>query len=382
MNLDITQELRSIFKRYFKSEPALFFSPGRINLIGDHTDYNMGLVLPGAIDRGITVALGLSSSTRSKLISTTFHEHIEFDVNDLNPRTENHWSDYVIGVIAEIKKFTIECPQLHIVVGSDLPIGCGLSSSAALENAISFGLNACLELQLEKIELAKIGQRTENEHIGVESGIMDQFIGLFGKKDHLILLDCQALHHKLLKWPFTDVEIVLVNSKVRRELVDSQFNKRRQSCFQVAKACGKHSLREVNIELLENNKHKISKNDLRKARFVLEENQRVHKSGESIESADISTLGKAMVDSHAGLRDKYNVSCPELDFLVDQALKQPEVLGSRMMGGGFGGCTINLIKRSTFREFRKSISQSYETKFQKTCDLYSVNLSDGTHQIQ
>ena len=382
MDQNNIKAVRSVFKEHFSTEPAIFFSPGRINLIGEHTDYNLGYVMPAAIDRGITIGIGLSTSKRSTLISTAFPEHIQFDTNADDARGEHHWSSYVLGVIAEMKKYKGRFPQLDMVIASDLPIGSGLSSSAALENAVSFGLNHCLQLELEKIELAKIGQRTENLHIGIDCGIMDQFAGLFGKKDQLIFLDCRNLEYEHLKWPFDDHEILLVDSKVSRELVGSEFNKRKESCNNAARACGKKSLRELDMETFELCKHLISENDFRKARYVIDENLRVLSCAKAIRSSDIEELGNLMVKSHIGLREEYEVSCRELDFLVDRALENPGVVGSRMMGGGFGGCTINLVSKHVVPTLQHAVSKAYREQFNKVCEFYLVKLWNGTYQIQ
>ena len=337
--------------------------------------------MPGAIDRGITLGLGLSSGEQSTWISTDFQEQIQIDVNIDEKRGAQHWPAYIHAVIAEIKKIAGNCPQLNMVIASDLPIGSGLSSSAALENAVSYGLNECLGLGLEKIDLAGIGQRAENLHIGIDSGIMDQFAGLFGKKDHFIFLDCENLDYKYLKWPFNAFEILLVNSNVQRELVDSQFNLRKQSCKRVAEVCAKHSLRELNMDTLKHFKNEISYGDFRKAMFIIEENKRVQQSALAIEALNAEEIGKLMSRSHIGLRDRYEVSCPELDFLVEEASGHPGVIGSRMMGGGFGGCTINLIERDAIPRFEKAVIEAYHNKFKNSCEIYKVNLSDGTHQM-
>ncbi|MBT8256831.1 MAG: galactokinase [Bacteroidia bacterium] len=381
MDSELINIVKAQYKRTFGDRPLLVFSPGRINLIGEHTDYNNGFVMPAAIDKGIAMALSVSKESNSTIISKNFKETIELDINDKKLESNNHWSDYIRGVVLEFQKLVPVMPQIKAVIGSDLPIGAGMSSSAAILNAISFGLNLLFDLGLDKLELARLGRKAENKFVGVQSGLMDQFTGLFGKKEHLIILDCQSLDYKFIKWPFNGYSLILVDSMVRRDLKNSSFNQRKQNCSEVAGHFGKNSLRDLDMIQLDKRKNEIKEEKYRQARFVLNENQRVHDASKAIINAEMDTLGQLMIDSHHGLKNEYEVSCDQLDFLVESLIKHKGVKGARMMGGGFGGCTINLIKEDEIPGFQIEIQNKYQRRLGKTCHFYDVNLSDGTHQI-
>ncbi len=380
MNLRLKEQLYSVFRSHFGTEPVMFFSPGRINLIGEHTDYNQGYVMPAAIDRGIILCIGYSFVSDSTLISAEFDQRISFDINrpEINP---SNWTAYVMGVIKELKHRAGHLPQLNLVLGSDLPMGSGLSSSAALENAVSFGMNKFLDLGLERAELARIGQATENDHLGLESGIMDQFAGLFGREDHLLLLDCGSLNHEYIRWDNDDLGFLLIDTKVSRRLAHSAYNDRKQSCSRVAAICGMDSLRGLDLERLLGFKDKLSEEDFRLAKYVIEENERVLMAAHSIRKRNFRQVGLLMKETHSGLRNDYRVSCEELDFLVENTEENDSVLGARMMGGGFGGCTINLVKTNSIEDFGHRMSTLYNARFGKNCKLHSVNLSSGVCQI-
>lgn len=369
------------FEKEFDTQPLVIFSPGRINLIGEHTDYNNGFVFPAAIDKGIYLAIAKSNTKKSKIISLDSNENYEFSLNDIEPIKNGGWKNYVLGVFSEIQKTGRTIEPVNIVFGGDIPIGSGLSSSAALENAFVFGLNEVFNLKLTKEEMIHISQKAEHNFVGVNCGIMDQYASMFGQENSALLLDCKSLEATNHKIDFGDYTLLLINTNVSHNLSDSEYNKRRATCERISKAFNKDSLREISILELETKKQQFLDGDYEKALYVLEENQRVLEASEAIKNNNLEKLGQLLFQSHDGLSNKYNVSCEELDFLVEQAKNNSQIIGARMMGGGFGGCTINIIKKNAIKDYSSHISKEYETKFNKACSFYHVNLSQGTHLL-
>ena len=381
MNSTLKHNVSSIFKSEFKTEPKLIFSPGRINLIGEHTDYNEGFVFPAAIDKGIYLAIEKSNTKSSKVIAIDSNESYEFTLEDLQPITNGGWKNYVLGVIAEIQNLGRSIEPVNIVFSGDIPIGAGLSSSAALENAVVFGLNTIFNLGLTKEEMIHISQKAEHHFVGVNCGIMDQYASMFGEKDTALLLDCKTLETTTHKIDFGDYSLLLINTNVSHNLADSEYNKRRASCERTVRALGKDSLRSASKKDLLYKKSLVTNDDFNKALYVLEENERVKSAAFAISNNDLKQLGQLLYQSHEGLSKHYKVSCSELDFLVSTTTDNPDILGARMMGGGFGGCTLNLIARSVVDNFKQKISTAYRKKFNLECEFYSVQLSKGTHII-
>lgn len=381
MNIDLKQSIASEFSAKFKEEPILIFSPGRINIIGEHTDYNEGFVFPAAVDKGIIAAISKSSHTESVAIASDLNEKFEFSVEGVKPIKGGNWRNYILGVVGEIQKKELQLGNFNLVFGGDIPDGSGMSSSAALENSIVFGLNELFKLGLTKEEMIFISQKAEHNYVGVNCGIMDQYASMFGIKDHALLLDCRTTVATPFLIDFKDFELLLINTNVKHSLADSAYNNRRAVCENVASLLNVKALRDATEEGLLAIKDQISAEDYQKALFVVQENNRALAASEAMTANDIEKLGELVFASHNGLQHQYKVSCDELDFLVDLAKDCDDVIGSRMMGGGFGGCTINIVKKGKATAFVEKVAPLYKEKFNKECSPYSVNISEGTHKI-
>ena len=379
MNKALIQEVKSEFINIFKKNPLLIFSPGRINIIGEHTDYNGGYVFPAAVDKGIVAAIQKSDTGKSTAVALDLNSKVEFDLNNLKPSKQGSWENYVFGVVAEIQNRNKVVGDFNIVFKGNISGGAGMSSSAALENSVVFGLNKLFDLGLTKTEMILISQQAEHNYVGVKCGIMDQYASMFGIKDHAILLDCRSLKSKPYKIDFKNHQLMLINTNVKHSLSDSAYNDRRSACENIAKLLEVETLRDATEEDLEKIINKVTPENYQKALYVIQEIIRTKKAAKAIENNDLEKLGALIYASHNGLQHQYKVSCDELDFLVDQAKKNKYVLGARMMGGGFGGCTINLIARNKVKDFAASASKAYKNKFNKECSVYFIELSQGTH---
>ncbi|WP_445757531.1 galactokinase [Polaribacter sp.] len=382
MSSQLIKEVTSKFKSIFKTEPIVIFSPGRINIIGEHTDYNGGFVFPAAVNKGITAAIQKSDTVYSTAIAMDLNSTIEFELDKLKPSKEESWKNYVFGVVAEIQNRNKIIGDFNIVFKGNIPAGAGMSSSAALENSVVFGLNELFDLGLTKTEMILISQKAEHNYVGVKCGIMDQYASMFGIKNNALLLDCRTIQSKPYEIDFKEHQLMLINTNVKHNLSDSAYNDRRSACESVAELLKVETLREASEEDLEKIIDKITPENYQKALYVIQEIERTQKAAKAIEKNDLETLGALIYASHNGLQHQYKVSCEELDFLVAQAKKNKKVLGARMMGGGFGGCTINLIAKSEAKAFADSVSTSYKNKFNKECSVYFIELSDGTHIVQ
>ena len=374
-------QVYSTFTTRYSDTPLMIFSPGRLNIIGEHTDYNDGFVFPAAIDKGIYAGFGKSKGAMCTVYAIDMDEHYEFSLHQLEPLQNGGWRNYILGVIFEIQKLGKKVTPFHLVFGGDIPDGAGLSSSAALENAVVFGLNELNQLGLSKNEMILISQKAEHNFVGVKCGIMDQYASMFGQKDKALLLDCRSLTSVPFTLDLKDYQILLINTNVKHSLSDSAYNKRREVCENVASLLHVKALRDVNKNDLLSVKEHISEEDYQMALYVTEENNRVLQAGKAMEVDDMISLGRLLYQSHAGLQHQYKVSCDELDFLVDMAKKNNMISGARMMGGGFGGCTINFIKKDEVASFSREIAGAYREKFNRSCSFYEVALSEGTHLI-
>jgi galactokinase len=381
MKNELIKEVKSKFIKIFKNNPLLIFSPGRINIIGEHTDYNGGYVFPAAVDKGIAAAIQKSDTGKSTAVALDLNSKVEFDLNNLKPSKQGSWENYVFGVVAEIQNRNKVVGDFNIVFKGNIPGGAGMSSSAALENSVVFGLNKLFDLGLTKTEMILISQQAEHNYVGVKCGIMDQYASMFGIKDHAILLDCRSLKSKPYKIDFKNHQFILINTNVKHSLSDSAYNDRRSACENIAKLLEVETLRDATEEDLEKIINKVTPENYQKALYVIQEIIRTKKAAKAIENNDLEKLGALIYASHNGLQHQYKVSCNELDFLVDQAKKNRYVLGARMMGGGFGGCTINLIARNKVKDFAASASKAYKNKFNKECSVYFIELSQGTHTV-
>ena len=373
------QQLINLFVNRFATQPVVYASAGRINLIGEHTDYNGGYVFPGAIDKYIMAAVNINGTDKVRLYSVDMNQYIEFGLKEEDKPNEM-WASYVFGVCREVIKRGFEVKGFDAVFAGNVPLGAGLSSSAALESCFAYALNDMFnDNKIEKFELAKIGQSTEHNYCGVNCGIMDQFASVFGKRDCLMRLDCRSLKYEYFPFNPVGYKLVLVNSQVKHELVDSPYNKRRESCERVAHTLGVDTLRDANMEMLEAQKSNISEEDYRRAVYVIGEERRVLDVCDALQKGDYETVGQRMYETHHGLSKDYEVSCEELDFLNDLA-KECGVTGSRIMGGGFGGCTINLVKESLYEHFVTTAKAKFYEKYGIEPIIIDVVISEGAHK--
>ena len=374
-------KLRTAFTERFSSNPIFYASAGRINLIGEHTDYNGGFVFPGAIDKYIMTAININGTNKVRLYSVDMNQYTEFGLREEDKPAEQ-WACYVFGVCREVIKRGFEVKGFDAVFAGNVPLGAGLSSSAALESCFAYALNDLFnDNKISIFELALIGQSTEHNYCGVNCGIMDQFASVFGKKDCLMRLDCRSLEFKYFPFKPVGYKLVLVNSQVKHELVDSPYNKRRESCERVAKTLGVETLRDADMSMLEAAKAQISDEDYKRAVYVIGEKQRVLDVCEALEKGDYETVGQRMYETHHGLSKDYEVSCEELDFLNDVA-KECGVTGSRIMGGGFGGCTINLVKEDLYDTFVQTAKTKFNEKYGIEPIIIDVVISDGAHKVE
>ncbi len=374
------EKIIALFKERFGEEPVMYASSGRINLIGEHTDYNGGFVFPGAIDKCIMAGIKENGTDKVRVYSADLDNYCEFGLNE-EDKPKEQWACYVFGVCRETIKRGGTVRGFDAVFAGNVPLGAGLSSSAALESCFAFALNDMFnDNKIDKFELAKIGQSTEHNYCGVNCGIMDQFASVFGKKDHLMRLDCRSLEYKYYPFDAKGYKLVLIDSRVKHELVDSPYNKRRESCERVAKTLGVETLRDASMEMLEASRDKISDEDYKRAVYVIGEKQRVLDVCDALERGDFETVGRCMYETHQGLSKDYEVSCVELDYLNDIA-RDCGVTGSRIMGGGFGGCTINLVKDELYDKFIATASNKFNEKYGHEPMIYDVIISDGARRI-
>lgn len=369
------------FAQLFGCEGEFFASPGRINLIGEHTDYNGGFVFPGAVDRGIMAEIKLNGSDKVCVYSIDMDEYAEFGLNEEDAPSQG-WAKYIFGVCRETIKRGGKISGFNTVFAGDVPLGAGMSSSAALESTFAYALSYLFGLDTDRFELARIGQATEHNYIGVKCGIMDQFASCFGKKGNLMRLDCRSMEFEY--FPFDPEQhgykLVLLNSCVKHELVGSPYNDRRASCERVAAALGQEFLRGATMEQLDAIKDSISDEDYRRARYVIGEEKRVLDVCEALEKGDYETVGERMYETHWGMSKDYEVSCVELDFLATVA-KECGVTGCRIMGGGFGGCTINLVKTELYDNFITTAKQKFAAEYGHEPKVLSVVISDGARKL-
>lgn len=380
------EHVRNRFIKHFDGTTgSIYTSPGRINLIGEHTDYNGGFVFPGAIDKGMIAELKPNGTQTVRAYSIDLKDYVEFGLNEEDaPRTS--WARYLFGVCREMIKRRVKVKGFNTAFSGNVPLGAGMSSSTALESTYAYALNDMFgDNQIDKFELAKVGQATEHNYTGVNCGIMDQFASVFGKKDNLIRLDCRSLEYQYFPFKPEGYRLVLIDSVVKHELASSAYNKRRQSCETVIAAIQKNHphvefLRDSNMDMLQEVAHSISQEDFMRAEYVIEEIQRVLDVCDALERNDYETVGQKMYETHYGLSKLYEVSCEELDFLNNCA-KKNQVTGSRIMGGGFGGCTINLVKNELYDTFINDAIESFKSKFNRIPKIYDVTISDGARKL-
>ena len=380
----IASKVTAIFKENFSSTPHLYYSPGRINFIGEHIDYNDGFVLPAAIDKGIYYAIALNNTDKINFHSIDFDEKLTIKISDIKKMTG--WKNYVLSVTNEFLLKGLEVKGFDCVFSGDIADGAGISSSAAVEGGLAFGINELFNFGLSRKELALLCQRAEHNFPGVNCGIMDQYANMFGKKDHVILLDTRSVEHEYFPLKLDGYEIVLINTKVHHSLASSEYNVRRKQCEEglaiLKKEKGINSFRDIkNAAALLPFKDKMNSKVYDRCKFVVEEILRTQEAAKLLQQNNLIEFGKLMFEAHEGLSKLYEVSCKELDFLVDKARGNKDVIGSRMMGGGFGGCTINIIKKESVEKFLSDATTAYKNKFQIEAEIIEVKIGDGTHEI-
>lgn len=377
--LTLQAPVSQTFTARYGEGATLFASPGRINLIGEHTDYNGGFVFPGAVDKGIVAAIRPNGTAHVRLYSIDMDEEVIFGLEEADKPTPS-WAHYIFGVCRETIKRGVQVGGFDAVFAGNVPLGAGMSSSAALESTFAFALNELFGCGFDRAELARIGQSTEHNYCGVKCGIMDQFASVFGKQGCLVRLDCRSMEHAYFPFDPQGYRLVLINSCVKHQLTGSPYNDRRLSCERVAQALGRELLRGATLEELEAIRSQISEEDYRRARYVIGEEQRVLGVCEALEQGDYARVGCLMYETHWGLSRDYEVSCEELDLLAEIA-EQCGVTGSRMMGGGFGGCTINLVKEELYEPFIATAKRQFEARYGITPLVYEVVISDGARRL-
>lgn len=385
MAANISATVEQKFKDVFGGEPLLVRSPGRVNMIGEHTDYNLGFVLPAAIEKAIYFAVAPRSDNRCRILSVDMNDEVEFDIAQLS-KSDKGWPNYLLGVVDQLLRAGHTFTGFNCAFGGDIPIGAGLSSSAAVEAGLAFSLNHIFTLGIDKIDLVKLAQKAENEFVGVKCGIMDQYINIFGVQDKLLKIDCRSLEYEYVPFEFDNVSIVLLDTCVSHSLASSEYNQRRKECAEGVAILSStyssiHSLRDASIDVVNEMRGRMSDVIYRRCKFVVEENDRLVKACSALQERNLETFGQLMYQAHEGLRADYEVSCKELDFLVDLSRRHAGIYGARMMGGGFGGCTINLMDAGAVDAFGAIAKQEYASAFGHEMKMYVTTISAGTHVI-
>jgi galactokinase len=383
-----TIKIKEEFKQLFGEDGALYTSPGRINLIGEHTDYNGGFVLPGAIDKALYCVIKPNGTNKVRAYAPDENPEkvavrSEFGLEEAD-KPQERWAQYIFGVVREMTKRNAKVNGFDIIITGDVPLGAGMSSSAALESCVGFALNDIFGLGFDRMQIALIGQATEHNYVGVKCGIMYQFASCLGKEGSLIRLDCRSLEYEYFPFAPKAYRLVLINTCVTH-MLGSEYNERRESCERVVAAIAVNHpevkfLRDANLDMLKEVVGKVNAVDYIRSEFVIEEIGRLLDTCEFLKKGDYEAAGRKMYETHTGLSLKYTVSCPELDFLNEKA-KEYGVSGSRVMGGGFGGCTINLVKNELYDEFVKKATESYEAQFNIKPKVYDVVIKDGARKL-
>jgi galactokinase len=378
-------DVKEVFRKQYHSDPNIYIAPGRINLIGEHTDYNDGFVLPAAIDKHVIYGLKENGLNKYRFHAIDLDQSFEAEAGKLI-HSDMGWPNYLMGVIDQLNKAGHHIPGFDAVVTSDIPIGAGLSSSAALEAGLATGLTEMYNLNISKLDLVKLSQKAENEFVGVNCGIMDQFASVFGKSGHVFRLDCRSLDFEYFPLKLNGNGIILVDTKVKHSLGTSEYNTRRQECELGVNLLAEgnaqvKSLRDVSRRMLESARNRIDPVVYKRCDYVVGEIDRVQKACDDLVAGRIEDFGKKMYKTHEGLSKDYEVSCEELDFLVDFTKNDPDILGSRMMGGGFGGCTINIIKETAILSFKENVSEAFNTRFGHPPLFYDVKIDDGVRRF-
>lgn len=379
-------QLTQTFQSYFGSTPLVAFAPGRINLIGEHTDYQEGFVFPAAVKQGIWVGIQKNGLTQARLYSIDFDQEFSFSLDFISPKN-GHWATYVMGMCALMKQSGYEVQGFDMVIGGNIPVGSGLSSSAALSVAIGTAISSLFDFQIPKKNIVLYSQKSEHLYAGVKCGIMDPYASAFGAEGKALLLDCRSNSHEEIPVNLGEYTLMLVNTKVKHSLADSAYNKRREACEESVKILQTEfpnliTLRDLAITDLEKAEQLLPKELFPKAKHVITECRRVHEAATALQAGDLGSFGKLLNASHFSLSQDFEVSCPELDFLAEKAQALDFVLGSRMMGGGFGGCTLNLVKTSELEAFQTALTSPYEQAFQKPPEFILVEIGEGARVLE
>ena len=380
-----TQERARQFVQKYGVKPLMVEAPGRVNLTGEHTDYNDGFVLPAAIQFLTRVAIARRSDRRLVIASENYSEQVELEIKQLPATARPHWSDYVIGVARKLEERGIDLPGASLLIAGDVPLGAGLSSSASLEVAACDAFLAISSAKLDAAEMARLCQRAENEFVGARCGIMDQFVSVRGKKDHAQPLDCRSLEYRHVPLP-EDVRLVICNTMVRHNLSGGEYNQRRKECetgvyFFAQRKPGVKALRDISVRDLQKWEAGMPQIVRKRCRHVITEDERVIKAVRALEEQDVSLFGNLMGESHASLRDDFEVSCDELDLMVELAVRVEGVYGARMTGGGFGGCTINLVNPEAVEDFQAKVASGYERATGRKPEVYVCAAADGVRRV-
>lgn len=384
MKKKLIQNTSEHFEKSFQNKPEhIFLSPGRINIIGEHVDYNDGFVLPAAINKYVCIAISPNSNSDCKIIAKDLNEVFEFNLKDTLVPNQTMWINYILGVLQQLKEQKQFDNGFNAVFSSSVPIGSGLSSSAAVECGFAYAFNKMFALGITKEEIALIGQKSEHTFVGVNCGIMDQFASVFGKKDKVIKLDCNTLAYEYHKADFKKYSLLLLDSNVKHTHLTSGYNDRRNEVEQGLAIIKSHfpevkTFRNCTEDMVNTLKNELGEIVYKRCHFVVKEIQRVQDAVDALENSDFNRLGNLMTETHHGLSKEYEVSCDELDFLVDAVANETSVLGARMMGGGFGGCSINLVEKGSEKEIIEKISAQYRSKFGIDLKSYKVKISKGT----
>jgi galactokinase len=379
-------ELKEEFRHLYGAATAeVYRAPGRVNLIGEHTDYNLGFVMPAAIDFYTWVAISARDDRRVTIHSDNFSETVEFDLDEAKPEARRHWSDYPRGVTVVLERAGYRLRGANLIVRGEVPIGSGLSSSAAIEVATAYSLLDMSGVGIDRMELAKLCQRAENEFVGTRCGLMDQFISCFGERGRALMLDCRSLEYSRLPLP-PDVRLVIANTMVKHELASGEYNTRRAECEEGVRLLTRalphvQSLRDVTLEELERNRGELPPIIYQRCRHVVSENERVVEAKGALERGDLTAFGRLMAESHQSLRDDYEVSCAELDVMVELANEAEGLYGARMTGGGFGGCTINLVRAEGVESFRDAVATGYENRMKLKPEIYVCSAAQGVERL-
>lgn len=384
--MSMKEKIKKVFSEHFKTRPIIVRSPGRINIIGEHTDYNEGFVLPAAIDKAVYIAASLRDDDEIHLVAMDLNETFSVKLADLKPVGDTSWPNYILGSAAQFIKRGVKLTGFNIVLTSDVPMGAGLSSSAAVECATVFALNELLQTNIDRLTMVQMAQKAEHEFAGVLCGIMDQFASMMGKKDYVIKLDCRSLEYKYVPFKLDGIKVLLLNTNVKHSLASSEYNTRRKECETAVEWVREHiqginSLRDVTEKMLDT--YVLPKDKLidMRSRYVVQEIKRLVEGCTDLQNDDLSALGKKMFATHDGLSKMYEVSCKELDWLVDRVRDNKDVIGARMMGGGFGGCTINLVKEDVIDELVASLKPVYEKEMNLPLTYYIASIENGTEII-